>query len=229
MLKNIIILLVLIFFPLISNAQQKLHEIGVFAGVGYYMGDLNQSKLFYSAQPAFSLVYKLDLNSRYALRFNGMFASLSGNDANSNNGYQQQRNHSFNIGITEFDALLEFNFLPYKPDSRSEFFSPFITIGLGAMIMPVEEGSIPVNPVIPFGVGLKYAFTKKLGIAAEWTYRKTFTDYIDQLPKQTFTESATFNNKQSTYTSSKDWYSFAGITLTYKFALGSSKCPAYRK
>ena len=217
----------MLLVPLAINAQQKLHEIGVFVGTAYYMGDLNQSKLFYSVQPAVSILYKIDFNSRYSLRFNGTIASLSGSDADSDNGYQQQRNHSFNIKITEFSTLLEFNFLPYKPASKFEYFSPYITLGLGVMIMPPEEGSIPVNPVIPFGLGFKFAIHKRLGIAAEWTYRKTFTDYIDQLPQQTYTENVAFNNKQRTYGNSKDWYSFAGITLTYKFALGSNKCRAY--
>ncbi len=35
-------------------------------------------------------------------------------------------------------------------------------------------------------------------------------------------------NKQLTNNQNKDWYSFAGITLTYKFALGNEKCHAYR-
>jgi hypothetical protein len=76
---------------------------------------------------------------------------------------------------------------------------------------------------------MKYAINKRLGIAAEWSYRKTFTDYIDQLPADTYTQTASINNKQLSYSSSKDWYSFAGISFTYKFALGSSKCPAYGK
>jgi len=223
------LLIAILLIPLFSNAQKQLHEIGIFAGAAYYMGDVNQSKLFYASQPAFGLVYKIDFSSRYALKISGTYASLKGNDANFDNGYQIQRNHSFAISIMELATLLEFNFLPYKPDSRFEYFSPYVTLGLGAMIMPVEEGAIPVNPVIPFGIGVKYAITKRLGISADWTYRKTFTDYIDQLPKQTFTSSATFENKQTNYESAKDWYSFAGITLTYKFAFGSSKCPAYRK
>ncbi len=208
------------------NAQNKFHEIGGFIGAGYYMGELNQSKIMYNPQPAFSIIYKVDFNSRYALRFSGTYAKLSGNDANSNNEYQIQRNHSFDISITEFSTSLEFNFLPYKPASRFEYFSPYISIGLGVLLMPSEKGNI--HPIIPFGFGFKYAINKKLGIAAEWSYRKTFTDYIDQLPQQEYTEIANIDNKQRTYSNSKDWYSFAGITLTYKFAFGSSECPAYR-
>lgn len=226
MLKKIIILAILLL-SYKAIAQNKLHEIGVFAGVSYYLGEVNQSTLFKSPQPAISLLYKYDFNSRYAVRFSGTFARFSGNDANSNNQYQIDRNHSFNISTTEFAGLLEFNFLPYKPSSRFEFFSPYVALGAGVLLMPTEEGGLPINPVIPFGIGFKYAANKKFGIAVEWTFRKTFSDYIDQLPKQEYTQQPIIGNKQRTYANSKDWYSFAGITLTYKFAFGNDECPAY--
>jgi hypothetical protein len=228
MLKRILII-ILIIIPLNTNAQRKVHEIGLFGGVSYYMGDLNQTKLFYSVEPTFSFIYRFNVNSRYSFRFNATLSALSGNDADSDNGYQQQRNHSFSIPLSEFAALFEFNFLPYKPESQYEYFSPYIVTGLGAMIYPAEEGTIPVLPLIPFGVGIKYAINSRFGVAAEWTYRKTFTDYIDQLPADSYSETPGIDNKQRSYSSSKDWYSFAGISFTYKFALGSSKCPAYGK
>jgi hypothetical protein len=228
MAKKIIVLLIVIF-PLWANAQRKMHEVGLFGGVSYYMGDLNQRKLFYSVEPTFSFIYKLNLNPRYVLRFNATLSSLSGSDADSENGYQIQRNHSFDIPLKEISTLFEFNFLPYKAESLYEYFSPYIVVGLGFMIYPAEEGKIPVQPIIPFGVGMKYAINSRLGIAAEWTYKKTFTDYLDQLPGDSYTNIPGIDNKQRSYSSSKDWYSFAGISLTYKFALGSIKCPAYGK
>ncbi len=207
--------------------KSQFHEIGIFVGTGYYLGELNQSTLFKNPQPAISLLYKVDFSERYALRISGTYAKFTGSDAGSENGYQLARNHSFSISASEFAAMLEFNFLPYKPASRFEYFSPYITLGTGILLMPSEEGKLPIHPIIPFGIGFKYAFTKRFGVAAEWTLRKTFTDFIDQLPDQEYTEIPTIENKQRTYDNSKDWYSFAGITLTYKFAFGSGKCPAY--
>ena len=226
MLKKILALAITLL-SLNTIAQQKLNEIGVFVGAGYYLGEINQSKLFKNPQPAISLLYKFDFNSRYALRFSGTYAKFSGTDATADNGYQIERNHSFDITITEFASMLEFNFLPYKPASKSEYFSPYVALGAGIMLMPSEEGKIPIHPIIPFGVGFKYAVNKRFGIALEWTFRKAFTDYIDQLPKQEYTDRPVVENKQRTYDNSKDWYSFAGITLTYKFAFGKGKCPAY--
>jgi len=222
------ILSIFIIIPFSVNAQQRLHEVGLFVGVSYYMGDVNQRKLFYSVEPTFSFIYKINFNSRTALRASASLSALSGSDADSQNGYQLQRNHSFSIPLSEISAMYEFNFLPYKPESRDEYFSPYVTIGLGAMIFPAGDGKIPVQPVIPFGIGVKYAFNSRFGVSAEWTYRKTFTDYLDQLPDDKYTQTPGIENKQRSYSSSKDWYSFAGISFTYKFALGISKCPAYR-
>ena len=227
MLKKILIY-ILILLPTSLYSQNLRHELGIYGGASYYMGDVNPAKLFYSIGPSFGGVYRFDLNARYALRFSGIFAKVSGSDSKSNNGYQLTRNHSFNSKIIEFATMFEFNFFSYRPETRYEFISPYVTAGFGLAIMPSEEGSIPLKPVLPFGIGLKYAITHRLGISAEWTYRKTFTDYLDQLPTDNYTQIPSIDNKQKSYLSSKDWYSFAGISLTYKFALGSIKCPAYR-
>lgn len=226
MLKKILTIILFTGY-LYANGQGKLHEIGIFAGTSYYMGELNQSKIFYEPGLALSALYKINFNDRYALRFSASYAQLQGDDAKAKNKYQQMRDHRFNINISEFSTLIEFNFLTYKPHSRFEYFSPYVCVGLGIMLMPSGEGKTPIQPIIPFGVGFKYAITKKIGIAAEWTYRKTFTDYIDQIPLQEYSETLSIENKQITNNKNKDWYSFAGITLTYKFALGNSKCRAY--
>jgi len=228
-MHKLFLFLFILIFPLKIDAQRRMHEVGLFGGVSYYMGDLNQRKLFYSPEPAFSFIYKVNLNSRYGLRFNASIAALKGSDSKSNNGYQLQRNHNFSIPLSEIATLFEFNFLPYKPESQYEYYSPYIVVGLGVMIFPAEDATIPVQPVIPFGLGMKFAINKRFGVAAEWTYRKTFTDYLDQLPADTFTQTASIDSKQTSYSSSKDWYSFAGISFTYKFAFGSSECPAYGK
>lgn len=225
--KKLIILL-FIFSQLNVLAQKKRHEIGIFVGAAYYMGDLNNSKLFYSPAPAFGFLYRYDFNSRYALKLTGTFATLRGDDSKSNNLYQQQRALSFSTLISEISPMFEFNFLPFNAASKYEYYSLYITAGVGVLFMQ-SPSNFPVHPVIPFGVGFKYGVNKRIVIAAEWTYRKTFTDYIDQLPPDEYGISGGSSIKQRSYDNSKDWYSFAGITFTYKFALGSTSCPAYGK
>ncbi len=225
-MKKIYISILLVFFYITANGQ-KINEIGVFLGTAYYMGELNQSKVFYQPDKAVSLLYKINFDSRYALRLSASYVTLKGDDELSDHRYQINRNHKFNVSLTELATMIEFNFLQYKPLSRYDFYSFYLTLGVGMVIIPVEEEMSPFNPIIPFGIGFKYAATKRVGISVEWLYKKTFTDYIDQLSEQTYTQIPTFSNKQITNNQNKDWYSFVGITLTYKFALGNVKCAAY--
>ncbi|MEN8119580.1 MAG: DUF6089 family protein [Bacteroidota bacterium] len=226
-LKKIIILLFTLW-QINILAQPKRHEIGAFIGTAYYMGDLNNSKLFYMPLPAFGLLYRYDINSRYALKLTGTYTTVRGDDSKSDNTYQKHRAHSFSTRITDLSPMIEFNFLPFNAASKKEYYSLYVTAGIGVLFMQ-SPSNFPIHPVIPFGLGFKYGVNKRIVIAAEWTYRKTFTDYIDQLLPDEYGSSGSYTVKQRSYDNSKDWYSFAGITFTYKFALGSTSCPAYGK
>ena len=95
-------------------------------------------------------------------------------------------------------------------------------------------GPEPYNKVsfsIPFGVGIKYSLGKRVGLAVEWRMQKAFTDYIDDVstnyanvapvdPSRKYDAGMQRGDKTT-----NDWFSFAGITLTYKFNLiGKQKC-----
>lgn len=100
-------------------------------------------------------------------------------------------------------------------------------------------GPAPYNKMsfsIPFGVGVKYSLGKRIGLAFEWRMQKTFTDYIDDVSTkyvavapavQPYADpSGNFDaDMQRGDNETNDWFSFAGITLTYKFNLiGKQKC-----
>ncbi len=89
---------------------------------------------------------------------------------------------------------------------------------------------------MPFGIGFKYSLTKKLGFAVEWGMRKTLTDYIDDVSETYYLDGESINPNNSAQVLSdptmkhkpgmmrgdkktKDWYSFVGVTITYKFNL----------
>ena len=68
-----------------------------------------------------------------------------------------------------------------------------------------------------------FCITKRMTLSAEWVFRNTTTDNLDLLlPADSFT-------KQITKRNNFDWYSIAGITLTYNFASDKKWCPAYPK
>lgn len=98
----------------------------------------------------------------------------------------------------------------------------------------------------PFGLGVKFNFLRNFSFGAEWGMRKTFTDYIDDV-STTYYDLETLALQRSEPTAqladpsvvkhqigsgrgnstTKDWYSFAGIWLTFKLSNSESSCPAY--
>lgn len=98
------------------------------------------------------------------------------------------------------------------------------------------------NFAFPFGIGFKYSLTKRLGMSVEWGMRKTFTDYLDDVSTTYYFDAPSVNNPdeaeilsdptmthnaymQRGNEKTKDWYSFAGVTLTYKLNLyNKRKC-----
>jgi hypothetical protein len=95
---------------------------------------------------------------------------------------------------------------------------------------------------LAFGFGFKYSLTNRLGMSVEWGMRKTMTDYIDDISnnyfvdfsqlsagdigmRQTLSDPAPIKHQpgmQRGNPQTNDWYSFAGITLTYRFTIGES-------
>jgi len=95
---------------------------------------------------------------------------------------------------------------------------------------------------LAFGFGFKYSLTNRLGMTVEWGMRKTMTDYIDDISNNYFVDFSQLEagdigmrqmlsdpapikhqpGMQRGNPQTNDWYSFAGITLTYRFTIGES-------
>ncbi len=96
---------------------------------------------------------------------------------------------------------------------------------------------------IPFGAGIKVWLSKNIGLSVDWGMRKTFTDYLDDVSTRYYAPSKlgkaaklsdpsigtdpNYNNvgRQRGNPTTKDWYAFAGITLTYKLKGKGDTCP----
>lgn len=107
------------------------------------------------------------------------------------------------------------------------------------------EGRKPYSNVsisIPFGLGVKISVARNLGMTFFWEMHKTFTDYLDDISQTYYLDSQIINpNNPEAFLSdpslnhqpgmergnpkNQDWYSFSGLTLTYKFNIhGTRKC-----
>ena len=248
-----------------ASLSAQRSEVGLMLGSSYYLGDLNYSKHFGLAQPAGGLLYRYNLNPRWALKMNALYGEVTGDDASSS-GENPSRNLSFKSHVLEFSAQMELNFFRYFTGSKKSRFSPYIfggvsmfsfnpkaeydgewyelqplgTEGQGTTAYPERKVYSLTQISIPFGLGFKYSMSRNICIGGEWGMRKTFTDYLDDVsttyadPEVLLAENTEIAmllgdrsvqvsgeppiepGMQRGDTKNKDWYSFAGVFITFK-------------
>ncbi len=199
-------------------SQKFTIEPGITVGTSYYLGDINHTRQFYSPGLAVGAVIRHPVNDFYAFRLNLLRGKVSGNDADFKNNYQQVRSHNFTNTLYEVSIQAEINFLSFNAFVKKNQ-APYLTVGTGM----VYANSGMFSLIIPVGIGYKYSPIKKMTISAEWSFRNTFSDKLDML------EQPDLRQKQITKSKNNDWYSVAGVTVTYNLSSDKKWCPAYDK
>ncbi|MBN1158580.1 MAG: hypothetical protein JXA61_04305 [Bacteroidales bacterium] len=213
-------LIVMIITCINVNAQRNAN-VGIFGGTAYYLGDINPSRHFYRPSLSLGGLYRLNINTRYAIRLNAYYISLSGSDLDFPADFHPDRPFNpqfFNTSLIDAALQAEFNFLPYEPNQVRWDYTPYIATGLAGALVVQTDRDASNFVSLPFSIGIKTTFSKKLSGGAEWSFRKTFNDRIDGYENPSDTYSIIHNN---------DWYSYLGIFITYKFFNFAVDCPAY--
>ncbi len=201
--------------------SQRKADIGIFSGVSYYMGDINQERHMYKPSPDFGAIYRYNFNPRNSLRFHAIYGSLRGDDLDFTNDFQQFREASFNISFLELAVNTEFNFWPYQYGKRKDRCTPYATAGLGYNLIFPSENRGTTDLVVTYGAGFKFNVSKRISAGGEWSFRKTFNDNIDGVVNPGHDNNVFYHNN--------DWYSIVGIFVTYKFLSYLLECPAYEE
>lgn len=251
---------ILFLFPVLFIKAQRMY-FTTFAGVSNYQGDL-QGKRFTFQQSHFAagigLAYQIT-DQLYATA-NFKIGKLSGDDAKAVKN--ATRNLRFSTPLTEFQVGFEYDLL-----NKNEIgFTPYVLAGVGVFHFNPSTRDAAGNTVylqplgtegqgfykgrkkynltqisIPFGGGMKFILTENVTLSVEAGFRKTFTDYIDDV-STAYVDKALLlaNNGQLavdlafrggelnpalTYPTdgrirgnpkSKDWYYFTGLSLSFK-------------
>ena len=270
-MKRYILFLFLIIPFLAISQRNKQIEGGLMLGASYYLGDLN-NKHFYKPKIAVGILLKNNINKRINLRFSFNYSSLSAADSDSRSIAKSNRNLSFKTTVFEIASAVEINYLPYSMGSITEdAYTPYLTIGLGFFKMNPQaelndqfydlqtlgtegqETSLNSSKkyklgqiIIPIGVGFKANLTPKIAMSIEYSLRKTFTDYIDDvstvyvdptvLSQENGSVSAVLSNRsinqggldanntgmQRGDSQNNDWYSLTMVMLTFRLDKGST-------
>ena len=209
-------------------------EAGVFIGASYYLGDINPRKQFYNPELSLGVMFKHNFAEHHCLRINMFYGQLKGNDLDFKNEYQKNRARSFETTLLDCHIGYEFNFMPHIINRRKKAHAtPYIYGAVGYSLIlstnTFKDTTLPYNTdramnhfTIPFGVGYKYRINDMMSVCCEWGMRKTFTDKIDGMlnPGPEGTWAASHNN---------DWYSFAGVYVTFIIFEKGFDCPGVKE
>ncbi len=220
-MKKITLTVFTILLSLFVIAQDG--NLGLFLGASYYQGEVNPNKVLYMPSPVIGLFYRHNFNNRWAMRIEGNYTVLRGDDAKSNNEYQQWRNYSFKTKLGDIGVGMEFNFLPYeKKQITNLYYTPYVFFG--GMLLVIPDPKYPFEFSFPVGLGFKYALTEKITVAVEWNYRWTYSDRLDGIKEDNFYK--TPYQVQRSYNPDNDWYSFIGASIAVELFRNKYECPA---
>ncbi|MFN4082447.1 MAG: DUF6089 family protein [Bacteroidia bacterium] len=238
-----------------SNSNAQKIEVGGQLGISNYWGDLAPTIAFNETRPAGGIFGRLNLNNTWALNAQLNILQVGGSDRNfTENTFRQLR---FQNNITEFAALLEYNFINYGPYVLDKKFTTYVYTGLaGFMFKPraqynnqwydlVDYKTEGVqysrySMAIPMGMGFKWMAYRNIALEGQIGFRRTFTDYLDDVSTvypdmkaaadngrltQIFTDRSTefsggvpvnktgYKRGNADY---KDWYIFSSVTVAVR-------------
>ncbi|MBS1731220.1 MAG: outer membrane beta-barrel protein [Bacteroidetes bacterium] len=203
-MKQIFVIIFFFFFRLNSFSQSFHVDAGL--GVVAYNGDLQLQKIKPNTfLPAFTVGMGYQINSHIGINGNILYGKLKGDDKKAIKPQLVARNLNFTSELVEGNLLLEYHlfstdvpplinpfiyagigvyhFNPYTFDSvgGKVFLQPLGTEGQGLPQYP-DRKKYSLNQFnIPFGGGIRYRINNHVTLSAEVSFRKLFTDYLDDV------------------------------------------------
>ncbi len=182
-------------------------EVGMAVGVSNYAGELTTNGFRPSEyHPSIGIFGRYNHSPRLAAKASVNVGQISGSDINSGNASTLSRNLDFRSPIYEIAAMGEFNVTPYairnnqgaalyltagvagfyfNPQAQFnvEWFDlqPLGTEGQETAANPDQKRYNRFQASIPFGGGVKLNVTDRFNLGIEVVFRRTFTDYLDDI------------------------------------------------
>lgn len=169
------------------------------ANTSTYYGDLKDNSDILDVKPSLTLGAQYFISKRIGVRGEFSWVTLSGSDANSKDEGKIQRNLSFKSGNYEFNVSGVVNLIPQggRFYQRPQF-NVYAFAGVGGLyfnpkaeldgkkhaLKPLMTEGVNYSRftlILPYGLGAKVKASPFFNIAVEAGWRKTFTDYIDDV------------------------------------------------
>ncbi len=193
-------MLLVSFFANSQTFTEKLLQrtsVNLTLGIANYGGDLQEKNLtLKEAKLATGLGLTYALNSRFKLRGEYLFSKIGADDKLNNKAVLQARNLNFKANLFETSLTLQYDLF----DIEDRRLTPYVFAGVAYFKASPYTYDVNGNKVflaglgtegqgeystkhisIPFGAGVRLMLTDIIGISFEAGFRKTFTDYIDDV------------------------------------------------
>jgi hypothetical protein len=261
-----------------SSAQESNNKptIGLFTGVINYQGDLQPTSFSFNHSNFIGgLIFQVPLSRWFTWRVAINRGEVQAADK-YNREYLKPRNLSFFSNITEgytglavnvldlstkkfspylYGGIGFFHFNPWTRDQQGNkiYMQPLSTEGQGLSQYPDRKVYKLTQLMLPFGAGIKFAPNENFAIAVEFSQRKTFTDYLDDVSREYVDENILLAAKgpkavELAYRgdelpggpanshpgdirgtpSEMDWYYFLGLQVEFKFDAVKNMLPHSR-
>lgn len=212
------ILLLALFFPLITFAQKQVN-LTLFGGFANYSGDLQEKRFTLDqSHAAFGAGVSYEIIPKVLIRGTFTVSKLSGDDKFSSKALNRQRNLNFSSVLYDASVVADyslydllnrrvtpyvyagiamFGFNPYTFDTLGNkyFLKNLSTEGQGLIEYPDRKKYKNVQFAIPFGIGVRFRITDNAYLGYEIGLRKTFTDYIDDVSNTYIDEALLASNR----------------------------------
>lgn len=199
---------VMLIIPVLTNAQtfyaygSQLRSLLLTGGIGTssYFGDLKDPGVAIDAKPTLNIGLQNYFHPRISARAELTMFTLKGDDASSDAPTRQVRNLSFKSTNFELNVVGIVDLFP--PMGRRFYqrpnFNAYGFAGVGVMYMnpkaelngetyalqPLRTENVSysrIQPVIPYGLGIRIKVNPFMNIGIESGWRLTFTDYVDDV------------------------------------------------
>ncbi|MEO0473833.1 MAG: DUF6089 family protein [Bacteroidota bacterium] len=266
--------------PVSAQYRHGYFRVGVSTGSTNYLGDLDDDFTFRFTKMGVGLSGTYRFNPFMSARLGFFQGYARAADSVSSNVARNRRNLSFRTQIREASAHIVFDFIPsdrsyaFRPK-----YTPYVFVGVGIFNFNPEaelngrwydlqplgtEGQFLqgagddfpepyrlTQVTIPLGAGVRIALAKKWDLEIETGFRKTFTDYLDDVsgryPDQEelraqmgpiaaalsdridlaqFPQGAGVVNGIRGDRTQADWYIYTNVRLN--FIIDWVKCPQFR-
>ena len=204
----------------LSLDAQRYVEVGGFAGIANYQGDLSQDPIEFGATKlSLGGLVRYHYGNKLYFKGNVYAGQIKGDDLNGDPD-SGTYNRGWNMTANLLEVSINAEWLPLAKPRFNDVgifrpqINPYFFVGIGSNFLDRELGGNdpsnlpPILPeadisnflIVPVGGGLRFDFTQWSTLGFEWGWRYTNTDFIDGISA---------GSKDT-----PDWYFFWGVTLS---------------